>query len=260
MHVMPDTELPPAEVIVDEAPMTGRFNMTMDATMLQLGAFRSVSVVRVYQWSAPTITLGYFQATAGPQENPFPSLPNVRRLSGGGAILHDQELTYSCVLPTTHPVRQDPSSLYTAVHLSLISLLRRCGIDCSLRSEFDAAQPEQPEIDPELTSQQAEPFLCFLRRNPSDIVHASGAKIVGSAQRRRKGITLQHGSILLSASHIIPSVPGIQELSPEFDAPRFSRDLGAAIAQSISNEWKFRSYSAEELSAFAKMEQNDSTF
>ena len=83
---------------------------------------------------------------------------------------------------------------------------------------------------------------------------------MGSAQRRRKGITLQHGSILLSASDIIPTVLGIHELSPEFDRPRFSRDLGAAIAQSISNEWKFRGYSAEELSAFAEIEQNDATF
>lgn len=96
-------ELPDADIIVDEIPYSGIFNMSMDAALLQLAAERERSVVRIYQWSEPTVTLGYFQGSEQSLESPFPGLPVVRRLSGGGAILHDQEITYSLVLPASHP-------------------------------------------------------------------------------------------------------------------------------------------------------------
>jgi lipoate-protein ligase A len=239
-----------AEVIVDETPMSGHFNMAMDAAMLELGATRDVSVIRIYRWCEPTVSVGYFQASSDQQESPFPGLPTVRRLSGGGAILHDLEITYSCTLPASHPVRQDPSELYGIIHHSLINLLRECGAECMLRSEFDA-NPHLKSLD-DLTSgsQKAhtatEPFLCFLRSNPNDIVHKSGIKIAGSAQRRRKGITLQHGSILLSASQACPSVHGILQLTENFDSKQFSARIPGVIAGAVAEKWTIRSYSAEE--------------
>ena len=239
-----------AEVIVDETPMSGRFNMAMDAAMLELGATRDVSVIRIYRWREPTVSVGYFQGSSDHQQSPFPGLPTVRRLSGGGAILHDLEITYSCTLPASHPVRQDPSELYGIIHRSLIKLLRECGAECMLRSEFDSNQ--FAKIKAELPSGNInalvaeEPFLCFLRSNPNDIVHESGIKIVGSAQRRRKGITLQHGSILLSASQVCPEVSGILQLVKEFNAPQFSSRLPDMIADSIAQEWTIRSYSDSE--------------
>ena len=239
-----------AEVIVDETPMSGRFNMAMDAAMLELGATRDVSVIRIYRWCEPTVSVGYFQGSSDHQQSPFPGLPTVRRLSGGGAILHDLEITYSCTLPASHPVRQDPSELYGIIHRSLIKLLQECGAECMLRSEFDSNQfaKIQAELPPEnINAHPAEePFLCFLRSNPNDIVHESGIKIVGSAQRRRKGITLQHGSILLSASQVCPEVNGILQLAKEFDAPQFSSRLPDMIADSIAQEWTIRSYSDSE--------------
>ncbi len=235
-----------AEVIVDETPMSGRFNMAMDAAMLELGATRDVSVIRIYRWCEPTVSVGYFQGASDQQESPFPGLPTVRRLSGGGAILHDLEITYSCTLPASHPIRQDPSELYGIIHRNLIKLLGQCGAVCMLRSEFDANQLSKFRDDRasgvENTHPIAEPFLCFLRSNPNDIVHESGIKIVGSAQRRRKGITLQHGSVLLSASQVCPSVKGILQLATEFDAMDFSSRLPGTIADSIAQDWRIRSY------------------
>ena len=108
------TGLPHADVIIDELTYSGVFNMSMDAALLQLAAERERSVVRIYQWSDPTVTLGYFQGSGQTVESPFPGLPVVRRLSGGGAILHDQETTYCLVLPASHPARQDPSGVYQA--------------------------------------------------------------------------------------------------------------------------------------------------
>lgn len=265
--MIPDESLPPiaagsgrAEVIVDEAPMSGRFNMAMDAAMLELGATRDVSVIRIYRWCEPTVSVGYFQGAGVQHESPFPGLPTVRRLSGGGAILHDLEITYSCTLPASHPVRQDPSELYGIIHRSLIKLLRECGAKCLLRSDFDASQAaklrEGQESGNENARPSVEPFLCFLRSNPNDIVHESGSKIVGSAQRRRKGITLQHGSILLSASNVCPTVEGIQQLSQEFDVAQFYTGLPGGIAASIEREWTIRPYSDLERSISSEFLSN----
>lgn len=265
--MMPDVSFPPiaavsglAEVIVDEAPMSGRFNMAMDAAMLELGSTRDVSVIRIYRWREPTVSVGYFQGAGDQHESPFPGLPTVRRLSGGGAILHDLEITYSCTLPAGHPVRQDPSELYGIIHRSLIKLLRECGAKCMLRSDFDANQAaklrDSEELGKENARSSAEPFLCFLRSNPNDIVHESGIKIVGSAQRRRKGITLQHGSILISASDICPAVEGVQQLSQEFDTTRFSARLPNVIANSVAQRWTIRPYSEEERSVSAEFLSN----
>lgn len=253
--MLPEVSHPPiaadkmrAEVIVDETPMTGRFNMAMDAAMLELGATRDIAVIRIYRWSEPTVSVGYFQGSSAQPESPFSGLPSVRRLSGGGAILHDLEITYSCILPASHPVRQDPSELYTIIHRRLIKLLRECGAECMLRSDFDADQLAKLEdaIASGNTNPTEEPFLCFLRANPKDIVHESGIKIVGSAQRRRKGITLQHGSILISASDVCPGVKGILQLTKEFDTTQFSSRVPGMIADSIAHEWTIRSYSDSE--------------
>jgi lipoate-protein ligase A len=239
--------LPDVDIIVDSAPSSGRFNMAMDAALLELGAERDRSVLRIYEWSEPTVSVGYFQSAHATDENPFPQLPCVRRLTGGGAILHDRELTYSCVVPPSHPVRQSPSDLYAIVHKAVIGLLYRCNVASQLRSEWAPApvDSEDPSLEP-ATVRAGEPFLCFLRANPNDIVHQSGIKITGSAQRRRRGVTLQHGSILLSASRVIPELPGISDLCPRFDAPLFRRELPIVIAQAFAHCWTFRDYTNRE--------------
>ena len=223
------SQRPFVEVIVDERPNRGVFNMAMDSALLQLAADRETSVVRIYEWSEPTVTLGYFQANELETQTPFPELPSVRRLSGGGAILHHHEITYSLVLPASHPARKDPSEAYEIVHRAIISLLQEFGVCCELRSEFDARNSVAAAIS---DTRSTEPFLCFLRKNPNDIVHETGNKVVGSAQRRRKGVTLQHGSIILKASFLAPIVVGIADLKPDFSVTEFQKKL--AILHSSS--------------------------
>ena len=79
--------------------------MARDEALLTLvGTSQSPPTVRLYQWNPPTISLGYFQHYGDYVSLPPPAgtLPVVRRLTGGGAILHDLELTYSLTLPTGH--------------------------------------------------------------------------------------------------------------------------------------------------------------
>jgi lipoate-protein ligase A len=243
-----DTCLPPAEVLIDHLPMDGAFNMALDEALLELAAEREHSIVRIYRWSEPTVSLGCFQARTGPVPPQFRLLPTVRRLSGGGAILHDQELTYSVVLPAQHAARHNPSGLYATVHGALIRLLGDCGAAAALRADHDVRLAAIRDAANAATSPAtAEPFLCFLRGDPNDVVHGTGSKIIGSAQRRRRGVILQHGSILLRTSALAADLPGIQDLVPNFLLAEFTERLPAAVAAAVADRWTVRDVTAAEL-------------
>jgi lipoate-protein ligase A len=247
---------PLAWIVDDPVPRSGQFNMAFDAALLTLGAARDFTVVRVYEWSEPTVTTGYFQvppaaAAAGiassavthaaESETLWCRLPHVRRLSGGGAILHDHEVTYSFVIPADHPVASSPSELYRIVHRAIIGLLQDCGVAASLRCEADRAEGTCR------TPQSDNPFLCFLREDGNDIVHHLGPKIVGSSQRRRRQVVLQHGSVLLQRSKFGPALAGIADLSPQFQADRFRKQLGETIARALAPAWQNRDITGEEV-------------
>lgn len=170
--------------------------MAYDGALLDGALARGEVILRLYRWTRPTLSLGYFQKTL-PPELPLPlrRLDRVRRLSGGGAILHHHEWTYSCVVPPGHPLARESVALYEAVHGALIAALEQLGVTARLRGR---ALDENP-------------FLCFLRGDPRDIV-VQGKKVTGSAQRRRRGAILQHGSVLLRASEFAPEIPGLFDL------------------------------------------------
>ncbi len=172
--------------------------MRIDEELLREAVDSGQSTLRFYEWETPTISLGYFQKDAVGIPPSLQALPIVRRLSGGGAILHDQELTYSIAVARHHKWAQEPSTIYYRIHRAIIKCLGDCGLNCDLRGDTSS--------DPSKRS-----FLCFNRSDPNDIVVGAN-KIVGSAQRRRKGCILQHGSILLRCSKWTPDFPGILDL------------------------------------------------
>lgn len=208
---------------VESDAQSGAWNMAVDEYLLEAALGENLKALRIYRWEEATVSLGYFQgADEYSQSLEFSGLPAVRRLSGGGAILHDQELTYSFVIPPDDPLSREPTSLYASIHSAIVTLLQRHGVPCSMRGE-----------DSKLES---EPFLCFVRGDRHDIL-CQGHKIVGSAQRRRRGAILQHGSVLLSASSAAPLIPGITELSGEFAAacrlPGFLSELAIELGNAI---------------------------
>lgn len=213
--------LPPCRVIVDDVPQAGTWNMAVDEALLESALERDACTVRVYAWREATVSLGYFQKAdeAGPA---LENLPTVRRLTGGGAILHHHEWTYSCALPASHPLVAVPYELYGRVHDNVIALLAEFGINAALRGS-----PRTLE---------SEPFLCFGRGDAKDVV-LGPHKILGSAQRRRRGAVLQHGSLLLSQSPFAPEFPGILELAPRTALPPdFPKRLAKAVAAALANE------------------------
>jgi len=195
--------MPIARLIIDP-PAEGAWNMAVDEALLESAVASDTITLRFYEWTPATLSLGYFQAYddraahAGSRDCPV-----VRRSTGGGAIVHDQELTYSLVVPMNGRINAVATALYDAMHQSLVNTLARLGVTASLYRT-----PELVQLGAE---KPAEPFLCFQRRAVGDVI-VDGQKIAGSAQRRHSGTVLQHGSVLLRKSASATELPGVCDL------------------------------------------------
>ena len=236
-------------VVVDLEPRAGSVNMAIDAALLQVADNEPAApIVRVYQWAEPTVSLGYFQKSDPSSTEPlFASCPRVQRLTGGGAILHHHEVTYSCVIPRNHRLREQPLQLYSLIHRSILKVLTACGATVGFRGDF----PNSTGTEKTCSAVEREPFLCFLRSDPRDLAAIDGEldgypKVVGSAQRRRRGTILQHGSILLRRSDLLPDMLGICDLFPQFDLPTFLNLLPTQLAFSVFGGWISSVYTEQE--------------
>ena len=205
-------------VIIDP-PAAGAWNMAVDETLL-LSNEDNGPTLRFYEWHEPTLSLGYFQALSDRDQHlASVSCPVVRRASGGGAIVHDQELTYSLIAPTGQHFGSHAQELYALAHQSLCDVLA----DWNIRAERFA--PGGSDL-----IHLAEPFLCFQRRSPGDVLLGEH-KICGSAQRRHLSRVLQHGSVLLNKSIAAPELSGIHDLVAS--APELASLRGAWLARLV---------------------------
>ena len=215
-----------------DSPTDGAANMARDEVLLVgVGGSTSTPTLRFYKWDPPTISLGYFQKYREYESLPSPAgeLAVVRRTTGGGAILHDREWTYSITLPALHPLAQASAThLYEVVHDALIDTLALLGVHaerCLLSDDSSAGRG---------------PFFCFDRRHCADVL-LDGSKLAGSAQRRTKTAILQHGSIMLANRYDQQHVAAITDhvdledqalLTPFVDA--LEQRLGATFEE---GEW-----------------------
>lgn len=214
MNQSPRSPLRAALVIEGARP--GALQMAIDEVLLEDAATQGNCWLRFYQWSEPTLSLGYFQAYADRAGHAASqTCAVVRRQTGGGAIVHDRELTYCLAVPVAHPLAADATRLYDAVHRALIEMLAAEGIAATLCGDQQADTASST-------------FLCFQRRSAQDVVIGS-AKICGSAQRRRRGAILQHGSLVLASSAAAPELPGIVELTGQ-----------SLAAMALSQSWADR--------------------
>jgi lipoate-protein ligase A len=185
-------------LIIDQ-PAPGAWNMAVDETLLETATDEGGFTLRFYRWQQPTLSLGYFQQYDDRlKHNASHDCAAVRRQTGGGAILHDREITYSFIVPPGHQLAIKHITLYETIHNTLIDVLADYGIHASLCRNAGRENA------------QNQPFLCFQRRSPGDVL-VSDIKIAGSAQRRFKGAVLQHGSVLLARSPAAPELRGIAE-------------------------------------------------
>lgn len=195
--------------IVDGAG-SGSHNMAFDEALLEWSVSTGKSVLRFYGWNPPTLSLGYFQRYAERRDHvSSQGCPAVRRASGGGAIVHDQEVTYSLVLGGGGWSHR-PQRIYDAAHDAVIEALGAHGVTAAKYGGETATGSGPTGSGSHMPS--GEPFLCFQRRNVGDVI-CREFKVCGSAQRRKRGALLQHGSILLERSSAAPELPGIVDLT-----------------------------------------------
>jgi lipoyl(octanoyl) transferase len=219
-------------VCIFDPPAQGAWNMALDEALLERGAKGSAAVLRFYEWSEPTLSLGYFQSFADRDSHePSRDCASVRRASGGGAILHDRELTYSLTLPAGNHFSRRANDLYRISHHALVEALADWGISASLHEPDESRPASQDRI---------EPFMCFARRTRGDVL-VNQWKIAGSAQRRGRGAVLQHGSILLEQSKFSPELPGIMEITNRHvEAEMLADRFRYRLAVHIGFEFDFR--------------------
>ena len=176
---------PPARWrLVDTPPAPGAWNMALDEALAGSVRGGGAPVLRFYRWSPPCLSLGRNQPAAGydPAAIAAAGLDVVRRPTGGRAVLHHRELTYSVAV--RDGVLGAPRAAYAAVNRGLLAGLSLLGVPAALHARGEERAPP-PSLAP-----------CFGRPVEGEVT-AEGAKLVGSAQRRWGGVLLQHGSIPL---------------------------------------------------------------
>ena len=201
--------------------------MAVDEVLWEWSAQTGRCCWRFYRWKEPTVSLGYFQAYEDRgRHHASRDCPVVRRVSGGGAIVHDAELTYSFALPSGHRLAARRGRLYDAVHTTLINVLADRGIAAALCGESAGRRAHR------------QPFLCFGRRSAGDVL-VGEAKIAGSAQRRSGGAVLQHGSVLLGPSTAAPELKSLGELAGSlFEADPLIEAWLEALARRLGLRWR----------------------
>ncbi|MGH7466546.1 MAG: lipoate--protein ligase family protein [Longimicrobiales bacterium] len=214
----------------------GAFNMAVDHVLLERVQRGGPPALRFYRWQPACLSLGRNQPACTQQSRLEALAPDiVRRPTGGLAVLHDQELTYSVAAPAS--TFGSPRAAYEAINQALLRGLLSLGVPAaaltadSTRSSFRGAGS------------------CFAGSAPGE-VGVDGRKMVGSAQRYERRTILQHGSILLDGDQsmadewfgwsahaesstalgrVLPRLPDQRELLDVFGRS-FEQQLGIALA------------------------------
>ncbi len=173
---------------LDTGESSPEYNMALDEALLCFSLKSNIPILRFYKWSPPTLSIGYFQkanATVNFSELSKKGFGFVRRPTGGRAVLHDKEITYSITAPSGHRLlEQSIIDSYDLLCKPIVKAFNNLGISAYFSSDNDT----------EVNSPS-----CFAAPTFKDI-KVSGKKLVGSAQMRDKRGLLQHGSILINVN------------------------------------------------------------
>jgi lipoate-protein ligase A len=173
---------PAAWRLLDTPPAPGAWNMAVDEALAESVRAGGPPVLRVYRWSPPCLSLGRNQPSDGYDRDEIRrrGLDVVRRPTGGRAVLHHRELTYS--VAAREGALGGPRQSYAAINRALVAGLMRLGVPAHLQPAGTARAP-LPSLAP-----------CFEQPVEGEVT-AGGRKLVGSAQRTEAGVMLQHGSL-----------------------------------------------------------------
>jgi lipoate-protein ligase A len=221
-------------LLLVDPPASGAWNMALDAALLEAADAEGLRALRLYAWNPGTLSFGRNEPALQRYDRDAITargLATVRRPTGGRAVWHDREVTYSVVAPAAcfGGLRET----YLEIHAMLADALRSLGAAVALAGDRPAAGVGAG--------------ACFASAAGGEVMTPAGRKVVGSAQVRSGDAFLQHGSILLSADQDLvagltvgpsdpPSASGLDEILgaglATWDA------VSDAIAREAARRWQ----------------------
>ncbi|HEX3868013.1 MAG TPA: hypothetical protein VHV78_14725 [Gemmatimonadaceae bacterium] len=213
---------------------SGPENMALDEALMSAARAADEWIVRVYSWKTPTISLGRNQSARGRYDLDqirALGLAVVRRPTGGRAILHDREITYSVTAPTDGAGELLTS--YARVNALLVAALGLLGVDAEVAEGAERSRGVSPGMAP-----------CFAEPSAGELT-IGGRKLAGSAQWRTDGSLLQHGSILVEDDQSVlvtlslepaANIPAPATLSGALGRTPTASDVAGALGRAIQIE------------------------
>jgi lipoate-protein ligase A len=179
--------------IIIDPPCSAAFNMAADLYLLERAAAEDEIFLRFYRWDPPAISLGCMQdpcATLDHAAMEKAGVSWIKRPTGGRAILHWNDLTYSIAFPANAPgLGFSIQESYAVIGRGLIAGLSHAGINCTPHGSSTEYAATRREVK----------LPCFLSPNRNEIM-VHGKKLIGSAQKRTDKAVLQHGSLPIDGS------------------------------------------------------------
>ena len=208
---------------IDEPAIAAAANMARDEALLLAD---DTAALRLYGWSPHAVSLGYFQRIADFADL-APETSIVRRLTGGGAIHHGEEVTYALALPAA-ALPADVEASYALLHDAVLAALADVGVRAHrlVTGGGPGARPSSR--------------WCFADPGRHDIVDAEGRKLCGSAQRRVRTQhgprVLHHGSIVVERPSFTPFVAAIVDQQAASCATPLRERIATRIADALRME------------------------
>jgi lipoate-protein ligase A len=164
------------DLFLDETARDGPEQMALDEALLE---FAERPVLRSYRWARQAVSFGYSQSLAAVRER-IPSLPSVRRWTGGGIVEHGCDWTFSLIIPSGEPLaKARPEDTYRAIHTRVMTALNELGYPARLAGSEECAHG----------------MACFSSPAMHDVIGLDRRKLCGGAQRRTRRGFLHQGSI-----------------------------------------------------------------
>jgi len=205
--------------------------MDADTALVDDVAAGALPALRLYRWRRPALSLGRFQADDDVDHDACArfGVEVVRRPTGGKALLHSADLTYAIAMPRPEGRAGRVDAVYCSLAAGLVNGLGRLGVEAHVAQHAPSAHTGP---------------VCFTSMQGADL-RVGERKLCGSAQMRRNGAVLQHGSVLLDRlpfdeSHLTRStrhpadIGAVTVTLRELGAPTDPETVGAALVQGFT--------------------------
>jgi lipoate-protein ligase A len=247
------------------------FNMAADQYLFNISAKNQTFYMRFYSWKTPSITLGYMQKAS--ETLNFSKITTdkaswIRRPTGGRAVFHNGDLTYSCIFPKSFNFMGDTvRESYAAITKCLKQGLNNAGVICNSHDSYDELLAVKRDVK----------LPCFLAPNRDEIM-VNNRKLIGSAQKRGSDSVLQHGSIPISNAFAnLPFYLNIndqdantqkalltrkciclEEINSSITIASLIQHLITGFAETLQRNYIIKNWTYEEQTAIINMAQSES--